>query len=73
MNRKKLVADRNNYASILTKLEGGKSQIKLCDMRQAIKLMVSLEAALILTGHRSALLMLRKEALEKVKAQKGKK
>lgn len=70
MNRKKIVVDRNNLASILTKLEGGKSQIKLGDMRQAMKLIVTLEAALIATGHKSVLLMLRKEAMAKAKSAK---
>lgn len=70
--RKKVLTTRNQFASILTKLEGGKSQMKIGDARQALSLMVALEEALILKGYKSAMMVLRKEAVAKAKAFKAK-
>lgn len=65
MKRKVFVKNRNHYASLLAKLEGGKSSVKIGDMRQVLSLVVAFEVALIKDKRRSALLMLRKEAKEK--------
>ena len=65
--RKQLVTSRAQYANLLTKLEGGKSNVKVGDMRETLRLVVGLEATLIVAGHKSALLILRKEAVEKAK------
>jgi hypothetical protein len=62
MKRKTIVKDRNELANILAKLEGGKSQAKVADVRQAMKLLVSLEAAGIAKGRKSIFMMLRREA-----------
>lgn len=70
-SRKELVRDRNHYASLIAKLEGGKSSIKIGDMRQAMKLIVILEAVLIKAGYKSALMVLRREAVQKFKSFKG--
>jgi hypothetical protein len=72
MKRKSILENRNEYASILTKVEGGKSQIKVGDMRQALKIMVRLETALIRAGYKSAMMVLRREAVAKAKALKKK-
>lgn len=73
MPRKIVVHNRKEYANMLTLLEGGKSEIKVGDMRQAFKLIVNLEAALIMAGRRSAIMLLRREAVAKAKAMKLKK
>ena len=65
MKRKVFVKNRNHYASLLCKLESGKSSIKIGDMREALKIIIAFEVDLIKTKKRSALLMLRKEAKEK--------
>lgn len=71
--RKKIVETPMQYAALLTKMEGGKSQIKVGDMRQALRLMRALETSLILSGYRSALLMIRREAVEQAKKIRAKK
>ena len=60
-------------AAILAKLEGGKSQIKIGDMRQAMKMMIALDSALHVAGYKSALIMLRRKAVQQAKAIKAKK
>jgi hypothetical protein len=65
--RKQLIRNRNHYAQVLTTLEGGKSSIKMGDMRQALRLVVEFEAELYRRGYKSALLILRREAVEKGK------
>ena len=72
MARKITVTNRNKLASMICKLEGGKSEIKIGDMRQALKMIVVLEAALIVKGHRSGLMVLRREAVAKAKKLKSK-
>lgn len=54
---------KNALADMLTKIEGGKSQISVGDMRQARKLLVVLEAAFINSGYKSAVLQIRKDAV----------
>lgn len=61
---------KSQLSNMLTKLEAGKSQIKVGDMRQAMSLLVLLEAAFINAGYKSSLLPLRKLAvLEAAKAK----
>ncbi len=69
--RKSIVKDRSDLANVLTLCEAGKSQIKVGDMRQALKALVAIEAAGYLKGKKSIFAMLRKEA--KTKAAKVKK
>lgn len=74
--RKELVDSPMKLAALLTKIEGGKSQIKVGDMRQAVKIIIDLEAALRVAGYKSILVMLRKKAqakADKVKKAKKKK
>ncbi len=74
MKRKQLVKNSMEYATLMTKMEGGKSQINIADMKQAISLMKKLEVALILRGgYRSALLTIRREACAMAKKIKEKK
>ena len=69
--RKSIVKDRSELANVLTLVESGKSQIKVGDMRQALKALVAIEAAGILKGRKSIFMMLRKES--RLKAAKVKK
>lgn len=62
--RVRLAKNRADLANILTKLEGGKSSIKVGDMRQVLKLLVHFEANGYNDGACSVLAMLRKEAIE---------
>lgn len=71
--RKSLISDRDKYASILAKLEAGKSSVKIGDMRQVMKLLVTLEATLIKAGYKSGLMVLRREAREVAAKLDGKK
>lgn len=70
--RKDLTSSQREYASLLAKLEGGKSQASIGDVRQLRKIMVSLEAALILAGYKSELLKMRAEARAVAKKQRTK-
>jgi len=71
--KKDLTSSPREYASIIAKLEAGKSQASIGDIRQVRKLMVSLEAALILSGYKSELLKMRAEARAVAAKQRGKK
>ena len=71
--RKQIAETPMELAAILTKLEGGKSQIKIGDMRQAMKMMITLETALQVAGYKSAMMLLRRKAVQQAKAIKEKK
>ena len=71
--RKEIADSPMKLAALLTKMEGGTSEIKVADMRQAMKLMVDLDAALTVAGYKSALVMLRRKAAAKAKAHLAKK
>lgn len=60
--RKCLAENPTKLAAIACKLEGGKSQIKMGDMNQAMKLIVAFETALTVAGYKSAIMMLKKKA-----------
>lgn len=71
---KSLVHDAKAYANLMTKLEGGKSSVKVGDMRQTIKLMTNLETALILAQYKSAILIIRRAAqaqAAKIRTKRG--
>ena len=65
--RRSIVNNRAELANILAKLEGGKHQAIVADIREVLKLMVALETALIVRGYKSANLIIRREALEKAR------
>ncbi len=71
--RKQIVKDRSQLANVMAKLEGGKSEISVGDMRQALKLLVAVEAAGYKVGRKSIMTMLRKDAIAMAKKVKKKK
>lgn len=66
--RKQIVKNRNELASLQAMLEGGKSEAKVGDHRQSLRLLKQLEKWLIVKGYKSAVMMIRREAREEVKA-----
>lgn len=60
--KKQLIHDAKNYAVLLTKLEDGKSKVKMGDMREVVRKMTVLEAALILGNYKSSLAVIRADA-----------
>ena len=60
--RFKLVETRGALANQLAKLEKGKSQAKVGDIREALRLLIELEVIGISVRARSIMIMLRKEA-----------
>lgn len=74
-SRKETVISRNDLANKLAKLELGKTEAKVGDVRELLKRLVQLEAAGYVASRKSALLKLRKEAVimaKKIKAKKTK-
>lgn len=73
-SRKQVVKDRADLANVVTKFEKGKSQVKVGDVREVLRILVGIEAAGYVKGHKSVFMMMRKEsvALGK-KAKKAKK
>ena len=69
--RKRLVKDRKELANMMCKLEAGRSQIKVGDAREALRLLVGLEATGYLASRTSIFVMLRKEAVELAKAKRA--
>lgn len=61
--RKPIVKDRAALANLMTKLEGGKSSMKVGDSREFLKKLVHLEKAGYMTGKLSIFAMLRREAV----------
>lgn len=61
--RKPIVKDRADLANLMTKLEGGKSNMKVGDSREFLKKLVHLEKAGYMTGKLSIFAMLRREAV----------
>ena len=68
--RKHIVKNRAALANLMAKMEGGKSQAKIGDIRQLLKILVNLEVQSILEDKESILEMLRKEAEEKAAKKK---
>lgn len=68
--RKELVQNRGQLANLMTKLEAGKSQTKVGDMRQALKILKNLDRECTKKGYKSILVMLRREVRDEVKAGK---
>lgn len=60
--RKSVVKNRSELASVLAKIEAGKSQAKIPDIRQLLKIMVALEAVGIISRRKSIFIALRREA-----------
>jgi hypothetical protein len=67
MGKKQIVKDRQQLASIIAQIEGGKSQIKIGDVRQALKILKTVDLQLTKTGYKSVLVMLRKEVIREAK------
>lgn len=65
--KKQLIPDAKNYSRIMTLLEGGKSNVKIGDMREIRRKMVLLEASVILAGYKSTLAPIRADAQKLVK------
>lgn len=61
--RKKAVKDRSDLAAQLCKMEGRKSQVKIGDMRQTLKLLVKFDAEATVANKKSAIIALRREAV----------
>jgi predicted transcriptional regulator len=70
MAKKNLVKDSQALSSLIARIEGGKSEIKIGDIRQAIKILRNLDRFATLEGLRSPLTMLRKQVLKDVKGKK---
>lgn len=69
--RKKLVSNRSELAVILSQLDGVRVGLSREEARLALRLMETLETALVVKGWRSACLVIRRRA--KLKAEKLKK
>jgi len=69
----KIIKDRAHLSNIISKLTKGKTPDSVNTHRMAIKRLVQLEAALIVAGKASAMLMLRKEAKNIAKKMLAKK
>lgn len=65
MKRKSVATSRTSYADILNKLDGLRAGISRSEFRKALKLMETLEAALIKRGYKSAVLIIRRNAKKK--------
>lgn len=61
--RKQIVKSRSHLANMLAKVEEGKSEATVGDIRQILKWMVMLEAGGYLIRRKSIFTMLRKEAI----------
>lgn len=70
MKRKQLVHSKREYANLITRLEAGKSQLKNHEMIEAIAIMEKLEVMIIQKGMKSAVLMIRRNAVAKAKKLK---
>ncbi len=68
--RKETVKNLMDYANKLTKLEGGKSQARVHDVRELLALMVKMDAKATVKGHKSAIMVLRRSAVQKAKAMR---
>ena len=73
MAKKPMVANERELASLIAKAEDGKSQAKIGDIRQAIKILKKADVAATLASRRSPLTMLRKMAIAEAKKIKAKK
>lgn len=60
--RKSVVKNRSELASVLAKIEAGKSQAKIADIRQLLKILIALDAAGIISGRKSIFAALRRES-----------
>lgn len=63
--RKRIVQNRAQLSNLLTRIEGGKSQAKVGDIRQVMKLLVEVETVAILSTCASVVMPIRREAREK--------
>lgn len=68
--RKEMVPTVNKLASLIAELEGGKSESRIGDIRQILKLVVDMDAKATRMGMRAPLTMLRKIAINKARASK---
>lgn len=66
--RKEVVVSRAQLVNLVTKLENTKNQASVNAFRRAFKQLVLLDADATLNGYKSPIIMLRNEALAKVKA-----
>lgn len=70
MSKKNYVSE-SQLSAMCALIEGGKSQIKMGDWRQAIKILKKVDLKATLEGKRSPLTMLRKSVLADAKAKVG--
>jgi len=73
MSRKALATSKSEYAEVLNKLDGIRMGLSRADYRKALKLMESLETALIMQGYKSAALIIRRKAKKNAAKLKAKK
>lgn len=69
--RKSVAKNKSEYASLLAKLDGAYKGISRAEARKLLKMMESLEVALIVKGYKSAALLVRKSAKKKAEKFNG--
>lgn len=70
MKRKSAVKNKSELAALLAKLDGERIGLSREDARRALKLMETLEAALVARGWKSACLIIRRKAVKRAKKLK---
>lgn len=70
MARKSVAKNKSELAALLAKLDGSGIGLSRADARKALKLMETLETALVARGYKSACLIIRRKAVKKAKALK---
>lgn len=70
MGKKEIVKDRSSLVNLLAKLEQTTKQASVNAYRQAFKKLLELEVAARKNGFASPLLMLRREAIARIKGKK---
>lgn len=71
-SRKQLVKNRSELADVLNKLDGLRHGLSQKQARTALKHVEILETALIAKGYKSAVMVLRRQAVKKAAALKKK-
>jgi hypothetical protein len=70
MKRKAVAKNKTELAALLAKLDGERIGLSRADARLALKLMETLETALIVRGYKSACLIIRRNAKRKAEKMK---
>lgn len=68
--RRSVAKNKSEYAALLAKLDGSYKGISRDEARKLLKMMESLEVALIVKGYKSAALLVRRSAKKKAKKLK---